>query len=231
MREAQGPAWTDWLREHGVVALDGIDTRSLVLHLRDRGAMRAAIAATRRRDRSRGRGQPAMEGAALVARRLDAGAVRLRRARPRARRGRRLRDEALDPAAARRRGRRGDGLPARRRRRRARRATTASSSRTARATRSRSSTRRAVVRDLLGRMPVLGICLGHQLLGARDRPRDLQAAVRPPRREPPGARARDRPRARHSPEPRLRGRADRGLARRRTSRSTTARSRASTSRT
>jgi carbamoyl-phosphate synthase small subunit len=38
MREARGPEWTDWLHEHGVVALTGIDTRSLVLHLRDAGA-------------------------------------------------------------------------------------------------------------------------------------------------------------------------------------------------
>jgi carbamoyl-phosphate synthase small subunit len=38
MREARGPAWTDWLRERGVVALTGIDTRSLVLHLRDAGS-------------------------------------------------------------------------------------------------------------------------------------------------------------------------------------------------
>lgn len=43
MREARGPAWTDWLRERGIVALTGVDTRSLVLHLRDRGAMRAAV--------------------------------------------------------------------------------------------------------------------------------------------------------------------------------------------
>jgi carbamoyl-phosphate synthase small subunit len=42
MREARGPAWTDWLGEHGLVALSGIDTRSLVLHLRQGGAMRAA---------------------------------------------------------------------------------------------------------------------------------------------------------------------------------------------
>src|SRR5438270_7931863 len=41
MREARGPAWTDWLHERGVVALSGIDTRSLVLKLRDAGAMRA----------------------------------------------------------------------------------------------------------------------------------------------------------------------------------------------
>jgi carbamoyl-phosphate synthase small subunit len=38
MREARGPEWTDWLREHGIVALTGIDTRSLVLHLREAGA-------------------------------------------------------------------------------------------------------------------------------------------------------------------------------------------------
>jgi carbamoyl-phosphate synthase small subunit len=38
MREARGPEWTDWLRELGIVALTGIDTRSLVLHLRDAGS-------------------------------------------------------------------------------------------------------------------------------------------------------------------------------------------------
>jgi len=41
MREARGPAWTDWLHERGVVALSDIDTRSLVLRLRNEGAMRA----------------------------------------------------------------------------------------------------------------------------------------------------------------------------------------------
>jgi carbamoyl-phosphate synthase small subunit len=45
MREARGPAWTDWLSDNGIVALTGIDTRSLVLHLRERGSMRAAVAA------------------------------------------------------------------------------------------------------------------------------------------------------------------------------------------
>jgi carbamoyl-phosphate synthase small subunit len=38
MREARGPEWLDWLRKRGVVALTGIDTRSLVLHLRDAGS-------------------------------------------------------------------------------------------------------------------------------------------------------------------------------------------------
>ncbi|HJV29423.1 MAG TPA: glutamine-hydrolyzing carbamoyl-phosphate synthase small subunit, partial [Gaiellaceae bacterium] len=43
MREARGPAWTDWLHERGIVALSGLDTRSLVLRLREAGAMRAAV--------------------------------------------------------------------------------------------------------------------------------------------------------------------------------------------
>jgi len=45
MREARGPGWTDWLHDRGVPALTGIDTRSLVLSLRDAGAMRAAVVA------------------------------------------------------------------------------------------------------------------------------------------------------------------------------------------
>jgi carbamoyl-phosphate synthase small subunit len=71
MREARGPAWTDWLHERGIVALSGIDTRSLVLLLRERGAMRGvvvggdgtsvdeAVESVRR--------QPEMTGRALVA--------------------------------------------------------------------------------------------------------------------------------------------------------------------
>jgi carbamoyl-phosphate synthase small subunit len=45
MREARGPAWTDWLHERGIVALTGIDTRSLVLKLRNAGALRAVVVA------------------------------------------------------------------------------------------------------------------------------------------------------------------------------------------
>jgi carbamoyl-phosphate synthase small subunit len=41
MREARGPEWTDWLHERGVIALTGIDTRTLVLKLREAGAMQA----------------------------------------------------------------------------------------------------------------------------------------------------------------------------------------------
>jgi carbamoyl-phosphate synthase small subunit len=45
MRRAGGREWCEWLAAQGVVALDEIDTRSLVLRLRERGAMRAAAVA------------------------------------------------------------------------------------------------------------------------------------------------------------------------------------------
>src|SRR4051812_29168325 len=71
MREARGPEWTDWLHERCIPALTGIDTRSLVLHLRDRGAMRAAVV-TGSDDVAEAlaavRLQPSMDGAALAGR-------------------------------------------------------------------------------------------------------------------------------------------------------------------
>ena len=69
MREARGPAWTDWLHDRGIVALSGIDTRSLVLQLRERGAMRAiAVAGDGSVDEALGacRAQPSMAGRALA---------------------------------------------------------------------------------------------------------------------------------------------------------------------
>jgi carbamoyl-phosphate synthase small subunit len=70
MREARGPHWTDWLHDRGIVALTAVDTRSLVLHLRERGAMRAAAAAgdvVVDEVLEAVRAQPKMAGAALVA--------------------------------------------------------------------------------------------------------------------------------------------------------------------
>ena len=187
MREAQGPAWTDWLVEHGVVALDGIDTRSLVLHLRDRGAMWAAIGTGE--EIAAGRGRDGGEGARR--RRLDARAVPLRRGRPRERRGRRLRDEEVDPAPARRIGRGGDGLPAHGRRRHARRPRRRRP--LERPRRPRPARRGDGGRPRPAR-PHAGLRHLPRPPAARagDRARDVQAAVRPPRREPPGARARRR---------------------------------------
>jgi carbamoyl-phosphate synthase small subunit len=70
MREARGPAWTDWLARKGLQALSGIDTRSLVLHLREHGSMRAAVVtgdASVDEALSVVRGLPQMTGRALVA--------------------------------------------------------------------------------------------------------------------------------------------------------------------
>ncbi len=40
--DAEG-GWIDWLQDCGVLGIDGIDTRALVRHIRDRGAMRGGI--------------------------------------------------------------------------------------------------------------------------------------------------------------------------------------------
>ena len=69
MREARGPAWTDWLMDRNLPALSGIDTRSLVLRLRERGAMRAALVAgdaSVEETLQAVREQPAMTGRALA---------------------------------------------------------------------------------------------------------------------------------------------------------------------
>ena len=60
------------------------------------------------------------------------------------------------------------------------------------------------VRELIGRKPVWGICLGHQLLCRAVGLETFKLPVRPPRRQPPGSRPAHRPRRDHLPEPRLR---------------------------
>jgi carbamoyl-phosphate synthase small subunit len=69
MRQAGGAEWPRWLARRGVVALEEVDTRSLVLHLRELGAMRAAaVAGEASADAvlAQVRAQPAMEGRGLV---------------------------------------------------------------------------------------------------------------------------------------------------------------------
>ena len=70
MRQAGGDEWTSWLAARGLVALEGIDTRSLVLRLREGGSMRAAVVG-READvagvLADVRRQPDMVGRALVA--------------------------------------------------------------------------------------------------------------------------------------------------------------------
>jgi carbamoyl-phosphate synthase small subunit len=167
MREARGPEWTDWLEERGIVGLTGIDTRSLVLRLREGGAMRAAaVAGGLEEDEALEavRARPSMEGAALVAHvstpepyvYCDAGTIRVAVVDYGCKRSilRRLAgagaavtvfphtvdagDLARYDAVLLSNGP-GDPEPL--------------------------GYEIQVVRDLLGRVPILGICLGHQLLG------------------------------------------------------------------
>jgi carbamoyl-phosphate synthase small subunit len=70
MREARGPAWTDWLATKGIPALSGVDTRSLVLRLREHGSMRAVLVigeADVEEALRACRDQPAMGGRSLAA--------------------------------------------------------------------------------------------------------------------------------------------------------------------
>jgi carbamoyl-phosphate synthase small subunit len=70
MRRASGADWPRWLAAQDVVALEEIDTRSLVLSLRERGSMRAAaVAGSASVDAvvAEVRAQVSMEGRALVA--------------------------------------------------------------------------------------------------------------------------------------------------------------------
>ncbi len=167
MREARGPEWTGWLRERGIVALTGIDTRSLVLRLRDGGAMRAVAVATDMREADAVAAlasQPAMEGRPLVAQvstpepyvYCDAGAIQVAVVDYGCKRSilRRLAgsgaavhvypstadaDELAGFDAVLLSNGPGDPGPL--------------------------ADEVGVVRELLGRVPILGICLGHQLLG------------------------------------------------------------------
>jgi carbamoyl-phosphate synthase small subunit len=72
MRRLGGPEWADWLRSRGIVGLEEIDTRAIVLRLRDGGAMRGAAVADEgalpvEAALARVREQPLMAGQALVA--------------------------------------------------------------------------------------------------------------------------------------------------------------------
>jgi carbamoyl-phosphate synthase small subunit len=167
MRQAGGGEWCAWLSEQGVVALEGIDTRSLVLALRSRGAMRAAAVAADAAPPevlAAVRAQPQMTGRALVAgvstprrRELGDGDVHVGLLDYGAKRSivRRLlaagarvtvfphateADEILERRLHGLVLSNGPGDPAALPR------------------------HVAVVRTLLGRLPILGICLGHQLL-------------------------------------------------------------------
>jgi carbamoyl-phosphate synthase small subunit len=48
MRRLGGEEWAGWLAEHGIVALDEIDTRGVTLRLRDEGSAKAVVVADER---------------------------------------------------------------------------------------------------------------------------------------------------------------------------------------
>ena len=168
MRQVGGDEWPRWLADRGLVALDQVDTRSLVLHLRDRGAMRAAVVSG---DASESevleaiRAQAPMAGRALVAGVSTPKAYRAGRSGPHVALldfgvkqsivgrlvagGARVTVFPHDVDAATVLAARPDGIllsngpgdPA------------------------ALPDEVGLVTDLLGRAPILGICLGHQLLG------------------------------------------------------------------
>jgi carbamoyl-phosphate synthase small subunit len=66
--EAEGP-WLDWLRDCGVPAITGVDTRALVRHIRDAGAMRGGVfpaGMSEAEALDRVRAEPSMAGADLA---------------------------------------------------------------------------------------------------------------------------------------------------------------------
>jgi len=167
MRRAGGTDWCEWLADRGIVAIDDIDTRSLTLHLRNVGALRGAVVSGevgRESILEEIQSRPSMVGRALAAdvstdepRRYGSGETSIgvldygcKRSIVRRLGGAGARitlyphdtsaDDILDADHAGVLLSNGPGDP------------------------SALVSQVDVVRDLVGRIPLLGICLGHQLL-------------------------------------------------------------------
>jgi carbamoyl-phosphate synthase small subunit len=167
MRRATGEDWPRWLQAQGVVALEEVDTRALVVRLRERGAMRAAAvagAASVEEVLAAVRAHASMAGRALVAGVSTAEPYRV---------GRGATQVAVLDYGCKRSilnrlsacGAQATVFP------HSTDAETILASRPAGLLLSNGPgdpaalpAERAVVRELLGRVPILGICLGHQLL-------------------------------------------------------------------
>ena len=161
--------WLTWLTDCGIPALSGVDTRALVRHIRDKGAMRGGVFAAESAEAEahgarRWRSRP-MTGADFAREVTPA-----RAGHPRGRRAARGRDrhrhQGLDRAQPARRGVRLELHPCDMSRGGAAGAAarTPSSSPTAPATPRRSTTSSTRSAAWSGKVPVWGICLGHQLL-------------------------------------------------------------------
>ena len=205
--------WLSWLRANGIPGIAGVDTRALVRHIRSAGAMRGGIFAAdvpENEARERVDAEPSMVGRDL-AREVTIAAPRVyagegdgsadRRARhrhqavdhPQLHQPRR--DAGDPPVHEHRRGAAGARprrLLPRARPRRPRGA------RLHRREHPHAADDQAGVRHLPRPPAAL----------ARGGPGDVQAPVRPPRRQPPGQGPAHRPDRDHEPEPRLRGRGD-----------------------
>ena len=222
-RARPGPAASNWratddldayLRRHGVPGIAGVDTRRLTRHIREAGAMPGRLRRGRRGDAQGGGRPPSPAPTASTwwppspapsptrwpAARPTAGASWPTTSASSARSCATWRAGRGHGGAGRHAGRRGAGPRARRRvpvqrpRRPGRRSATPPRP-------SAACWARCRVRHLPG----------PPAAGHRARRHHPQAAVRPPRRQPPGAPPGDRPGRDHQPEPQLRG--GRGLAR------------------
>ena len=200
--------WLTWLADCGVPALSGVDTRALVRHIRDKGAMRGGVFAAElpeARGARAARGRAADERAATWRATSRRPSRMMLPGRGPARGGDRHRHQELDRAQ-----------PAR-----ARRAPGAAALHRERGRTARPRPRRGLPRQRAGRPGGArlrgreraraggqGARLGHlprpPAALPRGRARDLQAAVRPPRRQPSGQGPRDRADRDHLAEPRLR---------------------------
>ena len=206
----------DALREQGVVGVAGIDTRALVRHLRERGAMRAGVfsgdaLAPDAELVARVLASPPMEGADLY------GAVTTREPYVVPADGeRRFRVAALDvgikfntPRMMAARGIEVHVLPAAHVRSRQIEELAPDGFFIANGPGDPATADAPVelTRQVLERrIPTFGICFGNQILARALGPRHLQAALRPPRHQHPGGRARHRPGVDHVAEPRVRRR-------------------------
>ena len=200
--------WLDWLSDCGIPGISGVDTRALVRHIRDSGAMRGGIFGAELAEaeaRERIAAEPSMDGADLARTVTPAEPIRFEGDGPHV--------VGIDTGVKlnivrqlREHGCRLTLLPC-----------THSAEQVlaeepdivflANGPGDPAALDYIVdtVRDLVGVRPVFGICLGHQLLCRAVGLADLQAAVRPPRRQPPGQGPGDGTDRHHLPEPRLRG--------------------------